>query len=68
MQALTEQPLLGQENRRAPDPGEAQRTAERYSSRRTAFIEAYGTFLTKGGYTWDELGIEFFRKGAAWPH
>ena len=69
VQKFEADPFADNENRRAADPGEVQRTTERYALRRMAFLEAYGKFLTRGGYAWDKLGIEFLRKGTGlWPY
>jgi RNA polymerase sigma factor (sigma-70 family) len=68
VQKFDAQPFADNEHRRVPDPGEVQRTTERYALRRTAFLETYDKFLTRGGYAWDKLGIAFLRKGTTWPY
>jgi RNA polymerase sigma factor (sigma-70 family) len=68
VQKFDAEPFADNENRRPADPGEVQRTTERYSLRRRAFLETYDKFLTRGGYAWDKLGIAFLRKGTTWPY
>jgi RNA polymerase sigma factor (sigma-70 family) len=62
MQELDKVPIFERRERQAVEQWQKE-----FPLRRAAFLEAFGALLRQADRTWEGLGIDFLRKGAAWP-